>query len=620
MWGGKQMDAMKFQSILQTPDEQEYFLGVVKIKGKNADELKKVQDKFVDSSVWKLTKVHFVDDKANYINSPIKLVIDLSKTTCTFLMTAPIPLPAAPTPPAWIKDILTMRIQTGQIQKFDAVGVVSFSQVRYGQTPKGMAAIVDVQVVDGSETSDGKKAELAFTLFHRCTIKGDVPESLSNLLAANGKLVAMFSLIAQCKGGSLHVNADENQFSWIHAKDTKKILPEKVAELQSLSEDQKQCVSTANTWQPRESRDYVSVAATPALAAILDAYSHALNAKAADDSLFQLNYVEVETPGPETNIFTKDNRIWIARCTIFDLSGSIVVSIREKAVLSLAGLDPEDDKSRALLREQHAKGELQFPMLSSLRVHLTVEKTEGDSQASTSEQQEAPISKLVVVEAAEQDLSHAPNLAFMELISHLTQCQSRTDSLAAAHLDQIEPSAHYPLQINYGTDVRPCAKALVLLVSTQKSQQEIIDTGARRLTTPGVVDGVKLISTASESSPTQSFTVVGMCSEKTLKEVLLDPPRSGKKRLAALAIIGGVASDKTFFLQNVHLLSESELLPVAKTMKKLIYLNSCAKFDSKASCPDWSEPRSGILASAKKARKLGCNPTDASLPDTGPTP
>ena len=167
--------------------------------------------------------------------------------------------------------------------------------------------------------------------------------------------------------------------------------------------------------------------------------------------------------------------------------------------------------------------------------------------------------------------------------------------------------------------MRPCAKALVLLVSTQKSQQEIIGPGARRLTTPGVVDGVKLFSTASQSSPDQWFTVVGMCSEETLKEVLLDPPRSGQKRLAALAIITGIASDKTLFLQNVHLLSESEVSSVAKTMNKLIYLKSCAKFVPTAKCPDWSEPSSGILGSAKKARKLGFNPTDASLPDQGST-
>ena len=112
-----------------------------------------------------------------------------------------------------------------------------------------------------------------------------------------------------------------------------------------------------------------------------------------------------------------------------------------------------------------------------------------------------------------------------------------------------------------------------------------------------------------------SFTLVGMCSDETLKEVLLDPPRSGKKRLGALAIITGVTTEKAFLLQNVHVLSESELEPVAKTMKKLIYLSSCAKSEETSSVPNWSEPTSGILGSAKKSRRLGCNPTDASLPE-----
>ena len=115
-----------------------------------------------------------------------------------------------------------------------------------------MSAIVDVTLVDGSETSDKKKAELAFTLFYRCDNKGDLPADLGNLLSESGQPLAMFSLISSLKDGSLNVNADESQFFFLRAEEKRSDLTSaKVAELQSLSDDMKARVSNTNIWQPR---------------------------------------------------------------------------------------------------------------------------------------------------------------------------------------------------------------------------------------------------------------------------------------------------------------------------------------------------------------------------------
>ena len=68
---------------------------------------------------------------------------------------------------------------------------------------------------------------------------------------------------------------------------------------------------------------------------------------------------------------------------------------------------------------------------------------------------------------------------------------------------------------------------------------------------------------------------MGMCTRPALKDVLLDPPRSGTKRQAALAMITAVASERMFVLQMVQLLTEGEFQAITPTMQKLQAL--CAR-------------------------------------------
>ena len=150
---------------------------------------------------------------------------------------------------------------------------------------------------------------------------------------------------------------------------------------------------------------------------------------------------------------------------------------------------------------------------------------------------------------------------------------------------------------------------LALIATTTRSKQETIGPKSFRLSTAGVLD----LLGANEPQGQEKYTLVGMCSEKTLKDVLLDPPRSGKKQQAALAIITGVLGEKEFLLQVVQLIPESDLAAARKMMEALITLNRRTQFGGEGARPSWTIPSEGLVGNPRKCRRLGAGPTDTSF-------
>mgnify|MGYP001487469479 CR=1 FL=1 len=118
---------------------------------------------------------------------------------------------------------------------------------------------------------------------------------------------------------------------------------------------------------------------------------------------------------------------------------------------------------------------------------------------------------------------------------------------------------------------------------------------------------------ANEPQGQEKYTLVGMCSEKNLEDVLLDLPRSGKKQQAALAIITGVLGEKEFVLQVVQLVPESDLAATRKLMEALITVNRLTQFGGVDARPSWRNPSEGLVGNPRKCRRLGVCPTDTSL-------
>ena len=141
----------------------------------------------------------------------------------------------------------------------------------------------------------------------------------------------------------------------------------------------------------------------------------------------------------------------------------------------------------------------------------------------------------------------------------------------------------------------------------------MLGENAVSLTTTGTLDGTMVMSEPHRQD-CQEYSAVGMCTPSTLKDVLLDPPRSGTKRQAALAMITAAASERMLVLQMVQLLTEGEFQAITPTMQKLQALCRRTRFSDSCGNPDWSQPDTGVFASEKKCRRLGRNPTGDDLP------
>ena len=168
-------------------------------------------------------------------------------------------------------------------------------------------------------------------------------------------------------------------------------------------------------------------------------------------------------------------------------------------------------------------------------------KAASPSKADSASQPDESQLQLLVVEACEQDTLQVPNYSVMQLLADIAECCPRTDGIVIAQLHQIQATSHYALQVDFGTHVRPCDKVLALIVSTKKAVQDTLSENAVSLTATGVLDGIAVMSEPRRQD-CQEYSVVGMCTRSALKDVLLDPPRSGTKRQAALAMITAVAS------------------------------------------------------------------------------
>ena len=69
---GKSEEGCKFQCVMISPDSSMYALAVYRMRSKNKKEVEAQLAKFKDGTTWKLTKVAFLDEKAQYISSPIQ--------------------------------------------------------------------------------------------------------------------------------------------------------------------------------------------------------------------------------------------------------------------------------------------------------------------------------------------------------------------------------------------------------------------------------------------------------------------------------------------------------------------------------------------------------------------
>ena len=538
-WNGQTVHTQKVQSLLLTSDRSQYCLGNARTVKKNKKELEGIAQKFAQGTVWKISNMKLLDDKAQWIHTPCRIVIDLRSSKCTKVLQSPSAIPSIPEPRCSIKDILKLQ----KLQRFDILAIVT--EVIQSRRTGGGIPVADIRLKDGSLADDGTKNSLPLTLFfnndkHFETLQGYV-----------GKVPLVFlCLQGWSKDGKLHVATVKDETRWFPGEGDKfDRMQANATELcdESPSTD----VLDLAEFVPQEARDYRDCAATLTCCRLLnrtDQYRCDLLGES-QEHLYQLNYVYVTPPHPSDTLLTKDGkRLWTqALCT--DGTKTITLAIREKAMLQLAGL-AEGDKE--IYQEQCRNSELRYPILSSLRILVRPAKTTSDATQDSSTQptqdaSEAPSSQQeqdvneMVVEAEVQDFNAkaCPNEAMVRMYRLLENYPSTGDRLAFAYLEHLSSSPFYNLTANdVGVD-----KALVLIQSTQKSVAKNLASGYH-VQTCGVTDA--LDNTAQHKYKTLVFCTV----EQSLTYVFSPLKKTGEPA-TAWAVISKVvdSNDETHRLE-----------------------------------------------------------------------
>ena len=157
----------KMECILASKDSDCYCMGLIKHAGSGdtADKtFKAAAAKFKDNTIWRLTRITLAIDKPQYVSSPIKHVIDLSKTKVSPVLESST-FPKAPTPP----DALATTLRISRGQKTDLLALAqSITNQRTVTAARGEKIIVDATVIDGSKLENGRLATITFPMFsHR---------------------------------------------------------------------------------------------------------------------------------------------------------------------------------------------------------------------------------------------------------------------------------------------------------------------------------------------------------------------------------------------------------------------------------------------------------------------
>ena len=527
--------------------------------GDPAAELKTMMNKFQDGSIFTLTKVALADAKAEFIGAPLKICIDLRNTKCTAMLATLVQMPPAPAPSEELASILGLEGR----QRVDLTALITDMSVpRRETTPYGQKDIVDITVVDGSmKPGEAQQVFAKMSMFFEANVKGAaLLKSMQEAHTAKAP-VAIYGLMCAPPGTRTCALKTSQTFFWEVARGAYA----KLTRLQSQANEMMQAPASSITsdWQPPcAARDF---AAEPAVHSVCGLVAALIRPPAAgpDDNIdgvntvFQINHCYVSIPGAGQTVLTKDDeRIWLSKVRLMDATGSLTVSMREKAALALSGLTSRDDFVSA-----HATDNISFPVLASVRVHLTRRKDADESKNREGGAAEPAFLDAVLVEAEDQDIEIMPTSALLALRPVLKSLAGSEEDLKIARLQEISVLPYIGMVVNG----LKCELALFFAAATEKSEFQKFGDGYR-LITKNVLDvGFGALAMNPEdcrANATANYDLVAICTEHNFTDYKMAPPRKAAAQYALLTISGvrESAADaeepgrKTFMVERMQLI------------------------------------------------------------------
>ena len=643
--GGKSGEGKKLQYLLVSEDGAQYCEGSYRRIGKEpkaTDDYNKAKQKFKKGTMWTVCKVSLTKQNPQYLGCSCKVVIDMNTSSFQPVLqsTVKMPLQAAPA------DDLETLLQCPQGQLVDTIALVTaVSSPVCKQTCNGPRLVVDVTIMDDSGNKGAARCK--FPAWFPKPVGNAPSDDLALLMdaAKNKEPVAFFNLVvlkedqATAPGASEHGN-DNKKTTLKTSKDkfffhisTNNERADRLKQNASAIAGSTDItvVSEMQTFEAATPIDYLTMPSTFTVCRLL-AYaiqaggslvtSDTHGGGASEHGLFQINHARIVEPKGNADVFASGGERLFPSVQVIDTSGALVLKMREKVALELAGLT-----SAKIFAELASKGSLNFHILCSLRVrlHRVLQSTTATSQDAPGDTQGT--FQAMIVEATEQDLSPQamPNVSMDFLTEMLRALPSDEAKMLVAPIADVRHMRHVGMIVETEGSTQLKASCVLTLVAHigRSSIKEL--PGGHKLVSKEIwnipfLDEKEFgpeCGAPEHADKRISGELASYCTNDNVQDYTLTSRRP-KDAVYAVVIISGVqeVSGVTTYMVdkvNTHMIDSDNISSVRSLFRKLSRIAQVSESHGKLNkTPDWLPDQTPYKA--KKTRRLSASPTDDQLP------
>ena len=619
-WNGKVMNSKKIDVLLISEDAEAYCIGRAKCSSANprdVNALTTLAAKFKSGSIWKITKVCLMAEPKPHLGCSVKVVVDLSKTKLIPMLQSAVPMPVAPAPIEQLSDILAVKTT----QRCDVTCLLQHVQgePKTVTTRDGERKLVEVAICDGSE-DQGETAKLTFPIWLPAGETGT--QEHSRLLEAfqEKQPISLFGLYVEPQVDDAVKCKTSRDFWWMpcpEAQDTTKVEKLRTEAETILALSMKE-IAAADDWR-QEAVDYTAGEAHRVNVQLLQTIVHRESAalplsEEGGSVIFQLNCVRLLEPAPGEELSTKCGTRLFVPVRVMDDWGQMTLRMRESAALQVSGQKTKEDFEKAV-----QQGGLRFPILASIRVRVKRGASTTPSEGAQPHSQDDALMDAIIVEAVTQALDSdcRPNASLIQVTEASKLLGGGSACMLGGTLSQVQRAPHAGLCVG----ATCCEFALVLCAVREPSDMQkltngyrIVTAGLHEVTISKEGDTPRLIETPVKGQ------FVSMCTVENSEHFNLTPsnPQSGTYYLALISNVISTKDSLSYIVDRVSQpLQSDDRLPTAQLLEEMIKLAKHAKPDERPKrSATWAQDLATSLKSAKRAKALSREPTEAPLPET----
>ncbi len=597
---GNAKEGTSFRCILVAKDDPTlYIAGQCTMWSNNMVPVQAAANKFANDLHFRISNVSLdTRAKPQYLHTPLKIVVEVGRTTATPLLREKDGPSCVPCPILTLHDCKALQ----QTQRFDISTLVeSMTEPRVVSYSR---RIISLTLIDHSGT-DNRPCEATLNYFF------DDPMSPSDLAtidilrdAVDHKTAATFFAIQGKQTDGNFAMETSRDFFAIKAQGTRAQALNDIASTVLQASPSDRDILVQDHLNART--NYHNVEGREILCAVLRRIASPTSLSSIEDSptIWQLNWVEILWP-TQPNLLTKDGTRLYFQTTLRDLSGSVDVYMNEPSALSLACVETKAD----FLSARDAGKQL-FPVVASVKILRKVSDNPAAITSCNVEDTVQQFVNLIIVQAADQPLVEQPAHSTLRLVPLFGDSQDDTACILPAGLHMVHASKYYAFTVEYILPsgerlLLPCQKIMTVVRSTKNTLTETLGVGFK-LTTPDVTS---LWPNADPTCASIPYKLSTICTMENLPAYRLDPPRGAHQ----FALVTATSkADDTFIVEHVQLLDQPRAEEAARALQKLLQLAvHINQRDRKRTLP-WTEDFSPKMS--KKCMSLGCSPLDEPLP------